>query len=99
MFTVSSPYATNTDSGVIRIATSAELTAGTSTSVAITPALLETRLGGLTIVSADTTQEGLIEIATNAEVAAGTDSDTAVTPASLRYALDQSDYLLDGGAY
>jgi hypothetical protein len=60
---------------------------------------METRLGGLAIVSADTTQEGLIEVATNAEVATGTDSDRAITPASLRYALDQTDYLLDGGTY
>lgn len=99
VFTVSSSYATNSASGVIRIATSSELTAGTSTSVAITPALLETRLGGLSFSSADTTQEGLIELATNAEVATGTDTSRAVTPAGLRYALDQSDYLLDAGTY
>ena len=63
------------------------------------PADMETRLGGLTIVSADTTQEGLVEIATNAETAAGTDTQRCITPASLRYALDQTDYLLDGGTY
>ena len=99
VFNVSASYATNTDSGLIRIATGAELTAGTSTNVAITPALLETRLGGLTIVDASTTDKGLIEIATNAEAIAGTATNLALTPASLRAALDDSNYLLDGGAY
>ena len=99
MFTLSTAYATNTDSGVIRIATGAELTAGTATNVVITPALLETRLGGLTIVDASTSDKGLIEIATDAEVIAGTATLLAVTPASLRAALDDSGYSLDGGSY
>ena len=99
VFTVSSAYATNSASGLIRIATNAELSAGTATNVAITPALLETRFGGLTIVDASTTDKGLIEIATNAETIAGTATLLAVTPASLRAALDDAGYLLDGGSY
>tara|TARA_E500000318_G_scaffold14693_1_gene14216 strand:- start:2130 stop:3191 length:1062 start_codon:yes stop_codon:yes gene_type:complete len=98
-FNLSANYATTSTSGVIRLATSSEITAGTATNVAITPANLETRLNGLEIVSADTTNEGLIEIATNDEVVTGTDSDRAITAAGLRYALDQTDYLLDGGTY
>jgi len=99
VFNVSASYATSTDSGLIRIATSAELSAGTATNVAITPALLETRFGGLTIVDASTSDKGLIEISTNSETIAGTASLLAVTPASLRAALDDSSYLLDGGSY
>ena len=40
-----------------------------------------------------------IEIATNAEAIAGTSALLAITPASLRAALDDSGYLLDGGSY
>lgn len=99
VFALAVNNATTSTSGVVRFATSSEITAGTATNVVITPADMETRLGGLAIVSADTTQEGLIEVATNAEVATGTDSDRAITPAGLRYALDQPNYLLDGGSY
>ena len=99
VFSLSGSNASTTDSGFIRIATSAELTAGTATNVAITPALLETRLGGMAIVDASTNDKGLIEIATNAEVLAGTATLLAVTPASLRAALDDASYLLDGGSY
>jgi len=99
VFNVSASYATSTDSGLIRIASNADLSAGTATNVAITPALLETRLGGLTIVDASTSDKGLIEIATNAEAIAGTATLLSLTPASLRAALDDSGYLLDGGTY
>ena len=99
VFDLSASYATNTDSGVIRIATSSELSTGTANNVVITPALLETRLGGLTIVDASTNDKGLIEIATNAEAIAGTATLLAITPASLRAALDDANYLLDGGSY
>jgi hypothetical protein len=99
VFALAANYATTSASGVMRFANSSEIAARTATNVAITPADIETRLGGLTIGSADTTQEGLVEIATNAETAAGTDTQRCITPASLRYALDQTDYLLDGGTY
>ncbi len=92
-------YATDTTNGVMRFCTSAELSAGTSTSVAITPFDLETRLGGLEIVDGSTTEKGLVRFATNSETAAGTESLAANSPASLRYALDQPDYVLDGGTY
>lgn len=98
-FALTASYATNNASGVIRIATSSELNAGTATNVAITPALLETRLGGFQIVDASTTDKGLIELATNTEVITGTDSTKAITPASLRAALDDTGYTLDAGTY
>ena len=98
-FALTASYAANNSSGVIRIATTSELNAGTATNVAITPALLETRLGGFQIVDASTTDKGLVEIATNTEVITGTDSTKAITPASLRAALDDTGYTLDAGTY
>ena len=92
-------YATDTTNGVMRFATTAEMAAGTSDSVAITPIDLENRLGGLEIVDGSTTEKGLVRLATNSETAAGTETLAAVTPVGLRYALDQADYVLDGGTY
>ena len=92
-------YATQTADGVIRIATSAEMTAGTSTNTVVTPAALETRLGGLQIVDGSTTTKGLVRLATNSEAIAGTESTAAVVPSSLRAALDDANYVLDGGSY
>ncbi len=92
-------YATDTASGVMRFATTAELADGTATNVAITPLDLEERLGGLEIVDGTTTEKGLVRFATNSETAIGTESSAAVTPVSLRYALDQDSYVLDGGSY
>ena len=98
-FDIDIAYATDTSRGVMRFCTSAELADGTSTDVALTPNDLETRLGGLEIVDGTTTNKGLVRFATNSETAAGTEADAANTPASLRYALDQPDYVLDGGTY
>ena len=92
-------YATEASPGVIRIATNAQASAGTATDVAVTPAQLETRVEGLVIVDASTTEKGIIQLATNSEVTAGTNTAKAVTPASMRYALDQAGYVLDGGSY
>ena len=92
-------YATETSPGVIQIATNAQASAGTATDVAVTPAQLEARVGGLVIVDASTTEKGIIQLATNFEVTEGTNATKAVTPASMRYALDQAEYVLDGGSY
>ena len=92
-------YATQTAEGSVRFATAAELTAGTSGTVAISPANLETRLGGFQIVDGTTTVKGLVRFATNSETAAGTVAAAAVSPESMRYALDQAGYVLDGGSY
>jgi len=99
VFDLNITYATDTAEGAMRFATSAELTAGTATNVAITPANLETRLGGLDIVDGSTTVKGLVRFSTNSETATGTEADAAVTPVSMRYALDQASYSLDGGSY
>ena len=92
-------YASQTTDGIIRIATSAEMTAGTSTNTVVTPSALETRLGGLQIVDGSTTVKGLVRLATNSETITGTETLAAVTPVSLRTALDDANYLLDGGSY
>ncbi|MDA7436430.1 hypothetical protein N8654_01970 [Synechococcus sp. AH-601-B19] len=99
VFDIDITYATDTAEGTMRFATGAELTDGTATNVAITPANLETRLGGLEIVDGTTTVKGLVRLATNSETASGTEADAAVTPVSMRYALDQTSYVLDGGTY
>ena len=92
-------YATDTARGVVRFATPAENLAGTSDVTAITPLDLENRLERLQIVDGTTTVKGLVRFATNTETATGTETDAAVTPASMRYALDQAGYELDGGTY
>ena len=91
--------ATTTTTGILRLATSSEMTAGTATDVAITPNDLETRLSGLEIVQGSTTVKGLVRFATNSETQTGTETEAAVTPVSMRYALDAADYVLDGGTY
>lgn len=92
-------YATTTTEGSIRLASSAEMTAGTSTTVAISPADLEGRLASFVVVDGTTTVKGKVRFATNSETEVGTQSDAAVTPEGLRYALDQAGYVLDGGSY
>ena len=99
VFDLDITYATDTAEGTIRIATSAELSAGTSSTVCITPSHLETRLGGLEIQDGTTTEKGFVRFATGSETAAGTESDAAVTPEGMRFALDQTTYVLDGGTY
>lgn len=90
---------TSSNAGILRLANNTEFTAGTATNVAITPAQLQTKFSTVVINDATTSNKGIMRLAFNSEVAAGTVTDEAVTPASLRYALDQSDYLLDGGSY
>ena len=92
-------YATQNADGTIRIATSAEMTAGTSVDTVVTPAALESRLNDFEIVDGSTTVKGLTRFATDAEAITGTETLAAVSPASMRAALDDADYLLDGGTY
>ena len=99
VFDIDISYATDTADGVMRFATTAEMAAGTATDVAITPSDLENRLGGLEIVDGSTTEKGFVRFATSAETAAGTETLAAVTPVGMRYALDQTNYVLDGGTY
>ena len=65
--------------GLVELATSAEVQAGTDTTRAVTPAGLASRTP-----NASTYRRGLVELATSAEARAGRDATRAVTPAGLR---------------
>jgi hypothetical protein len=78
--------ATTTVRGIVELATTSEVTTGTDTVRAVTPAgvkaALDARVGAAT-----TTASGIVELATGAEALAGTDTDRAVTPVALESAL------------
>lgn len=73
--------ATDAQSGLVELATSAETVAGTDAARAVTPA-------GLASLTATTSRRGLVELATDAEVDAGTDVERTVTPAGLKRRID-----------
>jgi len=66
-------YATETEAGLVELATAAEVATGTDGARVITPA-------GLAALTATLTRKGLVELATTAEFLAGTDGTRAVTP-------------------
>lgn len=68
--------ATELARGVVELATTAEVQAGTDTTRVVTPA-------GLAARTATATRAGVVELATTAEAAAGTDTVRAVTPQGL----------------
>lgn len=72
--------ASETQKGIVELATGAESLTGTDTTRAVHPAGLKHTLDNR---PATTTQRGLIELATQAEVSAGSDAERAVTPATL----------------
>lgn len=67
----------------MRMATSAEVTAGTDTTTWISPALLKAALSGVTVQDATEQQKGVVRLATEAETAAGTSNLLAVDPLRL----------------
>lgn len=64
-----------------RIATNAEVQAGTDAAKTVTPSSLSAR-------TASDARTGLVELATSAETTAGTDTARAVTPAGVKSAID-----------
>ena len=72
--------ATSTVAGIVELADNTETQAGTSTSLAVTPA-------GLASLTSTDARSGLIELATNTETQTGTDTARAVTPAGLKSTL------------
>lgn len=70
------PDSSETQKGIIQLATSAESISGINTTKAITPAALAAK-------TANSARIGLIQIASIAEVQAGTDFTKAVTPVTL----------------
>lgn len=86
--TIAVAQATDSVAGVIEIATQAEVSSGTDTTRAVTPATLNAVLtAGNFIPNASTTVRGIVELATVAEAQAGVDTVRAVTPAGLAAAL------------
>lgn len=76
LIATSSFASSDTQKGIVELATNAEVVTGTDTTRAVTPA-------GLTNLTASDTQKGIVELATNAEVVTGTDTARAVTPSGL----------------
>lgn len=70
------PSSSTTVEGIVELATNAEVTTGTSTTHAVTPA-------GLAQLTASETVAGLVERATDAEVTAGTDTTRYITSKQL----------------
>jgi hypothetical protein len=73
---LASKIASQTLTGMVRLATDAEVAAGLDPAAAVTPATLLSRV-------ASTTATGLVQLATSAETIAGVDAVKAVTPATL----------------
>lgn len=80
--------ATETNAGMVELATDAESQTGTDAQRAVTPF-------GLASVTATETRRGLVELATTAEAVEGLDTDRAVTPAGLEAALQDHAPTLD----
>ncbi len=76
------PESTTAAAGIVKLATPADVQAGTDTSTAVTPA-------GLAARTATTWRPGLVELATDAEVEAGTDIDRPVTSAPMMKLLNK----------
>lgn len=74
------PNASDTQKGIVELATIGEVTAGTDNSRAVTPASLK---DGLVLPTASDTQKGIVELASSGETSTGTDATRAVTPAGL----------------
>lgn len=70
------PSASETQAGIIELATSTEVQTGTDTTRAVTPAGLSSRVAAETV-------SGMVELATSTEVQTGTDTTRAVTAAGL----------------
>lgn len=69
--------ASESASGIIELATTAEVQTGTDALRAVTPA-------GLQACTATETRKGVVELATDAETQTGTDTARAITPANLQ---------------
>ncbi len=79
-----------TQNGAVRLANNVETTAGTSTTIAVTPAGLKYVLADASnnfLPVASETTAGIVELATNQEVIDGASNDKAITPAGLQAAL------------
>ena len=74
--------ASETNKGILQVATTPNTTGGSNDVKAVTPLKLKERLATF-VRNATSTIRGFVELATNSEVQAGTDTSRAVTPAGL----------------
>ena len=84
------PNASDTVAGITEYATTTEAVAGTSASLAVTPAGLAAAIAAApaaAILNASTTRAGVTEYATTPEAVAGTSDSLAVTPAGVAAAI------------
>ncbi|MGI9555832.1 MAG: tail fiber protein, partial [Cyanophyceae cyanobacterium] len=84
--TLSITDASTTAVGATRLATNAESTAKTLTTVALTPGVLSSTISSYLTASSDSAA-GIVELATTAETSTGTDTTKAVTPKALKDSL------------
>ena len=83
------PAATRTTAGVARLATVAQVTAGTNDDRIVTPLLLQGKVDDIPSAgNASTSTRGLIEIANNSEADAGNDTQRAMTSALVKRRID-----------
>lgn len=79
-------YASQTRQGQVLFATPTEVTTGTNTTKAVTPADLKNRIDAIPQATDDTF--GIVQFADSAEVIAGTSTNRVVTPADLKDRID-----------
>lgn len=79
--------ATETAAGTLKIATDADITAGTDDTKAVTPLKLK---NAMIRPDASTSVKGILFLATNAEALTGTNTTKAIVPSSLKYVIDQT---------
>jgi hypothetical protein len=84
------PAANELFAGVVELATTAEVTAGTDTTRVVTPAGLKAALDSQTVTVPDgsTTVKGIVKLANNTESLTGTSDQIAATPAGVITAIN-----------
>ena len=88
--------ATDTATGVVKLATNAEAAAGVSTTAAVTPAQLATEIADVVVPDATTAVKGIVQLATQDDLDNG-ESDRVVTADQLKVVDDKVDGALSGG--
>jgi hypothetical protein len=88
--------ATDSTTGVVKLASAAEITAGVSETSVVTVKQLEDGLGNVTVPDATTDVKGIVELADSDDLTAGA-TDKVVTADQLKVVDDKVDGALSGG--